>query len=158
MGAVNLPRHIKARHAEEDEPVAGEFTEDEPPQPKRGRPRGSTTQKATPKTQSSPIPLRVQLEIPYKLGATLAQSRGYATAAAAMRRQAPECAAAWDDFLKRWPALYEMLEKGMIGADVVRLFMAHYPILQAVREEQMRRVQMEQAYADQGGDGVAAAA
>lgn len=159
----NIARHIKSKHAEErdrerDDVADGEeFTKDEQPQARRGRPR-QTAKKAPRQSSGATIPLRAQLEIPYKLGATVAQARGYAITAAALRRQAPECAAAWDDFLYRWPAVREMLEKGAIGADVLRLFMAHWPILQAVREEQMRRVQIENAYGDQASGDVPAAA
>ena len=69
--------------------------------------------------------------------------------------QAGPCAAAWDQFLMRYPALRDKIEQGAVAADVVNLVMAHVPIVQVAREE-MAMLQAQQAGYD-GGIGAPAA-
>jgi hypothetical protein len=121
-----------------------EFPRDNPPNaPKRGpgRPRGASSSKSTgsssrssARSGSKPIPLTEQLQIPYRIAGTALASRLPATSHA-LYAQAGPCAAAWDTFLRRWPELHEMIEKGMIAGDIVGLIMAHLPIITAARGE-----------------------
>jgi len=81
------------------------------------------------------VPLKTQLEYPYRLAGQLATSRGLPHTGGVLKQVAPDAAAAWDQFLQRWPDLYEMLEKGMIASDVIALVMVHLQIVSAARKE-----------------------
>lgn len=146
-----LSQHVRETHETEptEEDMAAEeeyrsaveaeggqaFSKDEPPKaPKRDRSRRSSSGAIRAKAPSG-VPLSVQLQLPYELGAMVLNSRGRPQTAQAVMAQAPACAAAWDRFLLRFPALREMIEKGAVGADVVALIMAHVPILEAARAE-----------------------
>ena len=128
-----------------------EFSKDAPPRAKK-----AAAKKAAPKRgPAAGIPsLRVQLELPYKLAAAGLRPRLPATATT-IDAQAGACAAAWDTFLLRYPALREKIEQGGVAADIVNLVMAHAPILQVAREEIAAQQLMEQTYAG-GLDGQAA--
>ena len=151
VSASNYARHVREMHTDPEETaVADEETAgsvDVAPTPrKRGRPKGSGT-KATP----AGIPLKVQLELPYKLLADVSATRMPATSVA-LRNQAPACAAAWDQFLLRYPSVRETLEKGMIAGDILGLIMAHLPIIEAMRMEVAAN--QARAQAEMYGDGI----
>jgi hypothetical protein len=142
---------------------ADEHRIDEPPAVRTARPRGrppgsGTTRKRTKKrgahslgTHPNPIPLAKQLEYPYRLAGTLAHSRGLPFTGDTLIRVAPEAAAAWDQFLQRWPDLHEMLEKGMIASDVIALVMVHLQIVSAARQELAARQPRPEQYNPQEG-------
>jgi transcriptional regulator with XRE-family HTH domain len=119
---------VSPKDVPEAEPT---FTsKDEAPRPRKGAAPG-------PRKKSGPtgIPsLRVQLEMPYRLGATALAGRLPVTAGV-MNQQAGPCAEAWDVFLLRYPKLREKIEQGAVAADIVNLVMAHVPIIQVAREE-----------------------
>jgi len=142
---------------------------DEPPAVRtarpRGRPPGTKARRSTKKRGShslgshpNPIPLKVQLEYPYRLAGTFATSRGLPYTGQTLDRVAPQAAAAWDQFLQRWPDLHEMLEKGMIASDVIALVMVHLEIVQAARSELAARQPNPATYNPQEGAGEGAAA
>jgi hypothetical protein len=114
----------------------GEHRADEPPKVRRTRgPRKQGAHSIGAAKRVSPGPLKAQLEIPYRLAGQIAASRGLPMTGNVLVQKAPDCAGAWDQFLKRWPALYEALEKGMIASDVIVLVMVHLEILQVARME-----------------------
>jgi transcriptional regulator with XRE-family HTH domain len=114
----------------QDVPDGGAYTaKDEPPKPRKA----AAAKKAGPKSSGMPS-LRLQLEMPYKLGATALQTRLPHTAAV-INMQAGPCAEAWDTFLLRYPKLREKIESGAVAADIVNLVMVHVPIVQMAREE-----------------------
>ncbi len=116
----------------QDVPEGGGFTaKDEPPQPRKAT--GATKKRAAPKSTGMPS-LRLQLEMPYRLGATALQTRLPHTAGV-LNMQAGPCAEAWDTFLLRYPKLREKIESGAVAADIVNLVMVHVPIVQMAREE-----------------------
>lgn len=119
---------------------------DEPPKPRRA----AAKKKAAPKAGG--IPLAVQLELPYKLLGDVARSRGLGATGNVLYAQAPVCAAAWDQFLMRYPALREKLESGMVAQDIIVLIMAHVPIVQVAREE-IATIQAQQTQSYDGGLG-----
>jgi hypothetical protein len=145
-----------------DEPPAVRTTPSRP----RGRPAGSTRKRAGRKrgahslgTHPNPIPLKQQLEYPYRLAGTFAHSRGLPYTGDTLIRVAPEAAEAWDNFLQRWPDLHDMLERGMIASDVIALVMVHLQIVQAARQElAQRQAQTQDTYNPQEGAGEGAAA
>lgn len=104
-------------------------SKDAPPQPRKQQ-----AKKSTGKAPAGMPSLRLQLEMPYRLGATALQSRLPATAYC-LNEQAGPCAAAWDTFLLRYPKLREKIEQGAVASDIVNLVMAHMPIVQVAREE-----------------------
>jgi transcriptional regulator with XRE-family HTH domain len=104
----------------------------EGPKDKAPTPRKPAAKKST-GTRGMP-PLTVQLEMPYKLGATALRTRLPYTAAA-LDAQAGPCAQAWDQFLMRYPKLREKIEQGAVAADIVNLVYAHLPIVTTAREE-----------------------
>lgn len=122
---------------------------DEPP-----KPRKAPAKKAAPRGSSGMPSLRLQLEMPYRLGATALSTRMPATAGV-LQRQAGPCAEAWDVFLLRYPKLREKIEQGAVAADIVNLVMVHMPILQMAREEIAAQQMAAQNY--EGGLGQSAA-
>jgi hypothetical protein len=137
----NLNRHIEISHPE----MAEQFSEDEPPRPRKQAPE----KKAAPKRTGSSaggIPLAKQLEFPYEILSNLTAQRLPHTSAV-LHAQAGPCAAAWDNFLRRFPALREKIESGMIAGDVVALLMAHIPIVQVMRAETAALQEQMQGYA-----------
>lgn len=108
------------------------FTQDHAPKSKT---------KPPPKKADAPrvgiLPLQKQLEFPYMILSNMTAQKLPATSRA-LAAQAVPCAAAWDNFLLRYPALREKIETGMIATDIVALLMAHIPIIQAAREETER--------------------
>ncbi len=122
-----------------------EFTKDEPPKPRKA----AGAKKAAPRPKTGMPSLQVQLAMPYQLAATALSGRMPATANA-LAAQAGPCAAAWDQFLLRYPKLREKIEQGAVAADIVNLIYAHVPIVQVAREE-MAMIQAMQ----QGGQGYA---
>lgn len=134
---ANIDRHIAKAHPEEVDVAEGEFSTDEPPRTKKApasKSGGRRASRGGAGSQAAGIPLAAQLELPYRLGANFLQNRLPVTART-LDAQARPCAEAWDNFLKRYPALREKIEQGMIAGDVVALIMAHVPIIQAVRME-----------------------
>lgn len=141
---------------------------DEPPAVRTARPRGRPPgSRAKPRgkkrgshslgSHPNPIPLKTQLEYPYRLAGALATSRGMPYTGNTLIAVAPEAAAAWDQFLQRWPDLHEMLEKGMIASDVIALVMVHLQIVSAARQELAARVPNPAQYNPQEGAGEGAA-
>ena len=136
---------------------------DEPPAVRTARPRGrppgaSTRAKRGKKrgahslgTHPNPLPLKTQLEYPYRLAGAFASSRGLPFTGDTLIRVAPEAAAAWDQFLQRWPDVHEMLEKGMIASDVIALVMVHLQIVSAARQELAARQPNPAQYNPQEG-------
>ena len=112
-----------------DVPEADGFTKDEPPKVRKPRAAGPK-----PKPSSGMPSLREQLEIPYRLASAGLAPR-LPNTAAVIGAQAGPCAAAWDQFLLRYPKLREKIEQGAVAADIVNLVMAHMPILPMAREE-----------------------
>lgn len=109
------------------------FSVDEPPKIRKGAART----KPAPLRRPSPgaaVPLAVQLQMPYLLASDLSRTRLPRTSGV-LREQAPMCGAAWDQFLRRYPALREKIEQGMIATDIVGLILAHLPIITVAREE-----------------------
>lgn len=159
----NLPAHVRNKGDEAHvayregrmTPPEDEYSTDEPPAPKKA----AAKKQAAPKKIAPPrgMPgIQTQLEVPYHLGATLMRSRGLVFTAEVMDRQAGPCAAAWDEFLKRYPKLREKIESGMVAADIVTLIMVHMPIVQTAREEIAARQQAMEHY--EGGIASTAAA
>jgi hypothetical protein len=152
----HLADHRRRWHSDEEQEVSDTATtgfdegpKDDAPKARRtrlggnGRRKGAHSPGAARRTANVPA-LKVQLQIPYKLAGQVATSRGLPHTGAVLDRKAPECAAAWDQFLQRWPALYEALEKGMIAGDVIALIMVHMEILQVARMELAARQQQFQ--------------
>ena len=131
-------------------------TKDEPPRVKKpaAGPRGKSTGGAR-KTKSNPggLSLAAQLEFPYHLLGNVASSRGLPATSAALHGQAGPCAAAWDQFLMRYPALREKLESGMVAQDIVILIMAHMPIVQTAQGEMKARAEAMAGEGYTGGIG-----
>lgn len=130
---------------EEDDDVSDtttEFSTDLPPQPKKAK---ATTKKAGPRHAKTAmgISLQDQLAFPYHLLGDVAANRLPMTSNM-LHAQAPVCAAAWDQFLLRYPSLREKIEQGMVATDIVMLIMAHVPIVQAMREETQRLAQQQE--------------
>jgi transcriptional regulator with XRE-family HTH domain len=134
----------------------GSGPKDDPPQPRTGSAKKSAGPKKSAAPKSGQFTLAQQLEFPYQLAANFLGPRLPSTAQV-IHQQAPMCAAAWDQFLYRYPALREKIESGMIASDIVALLMAHAPIFQmAVAETNaINRERVEQASYD-GGIGSAA--
>lgn len=157
-----VKNHMRVHDVPRETPQ-GEFSTDEPPQPKasqRAAPKKSGGRRPTGKPRgggsgTASIPLAVQLELPYKLGSNIAQARGFYQLAQVLDIQARPCAEAWDTFLMRYPALREKIEQGMIAGDVVGLIMAHVPIFQVFRMEVQARQEAQAHY--EGGLATAAA-
>lgn len=152
---ARLEEALRIQFQDEDMPYAhrpeDEFSTDEAPKPR------TEPKKAKPRAKKAPagaIPLSVQLQVPYQIGGTLLASRLPVTANALVNN-AEACATAWDQFLMRYPALREKLEQGMVAADVLNLIYAHWPILQAAREELAMQRAVAEGYA--GGLETAAA-
>jgi transcriptional regulator with XRE-family HTH domain len=124
---------VQGSDAQEEAPPRT-FSQDAPPKASAAK-KAAAPKKAPPR--SGMPPLAETLQLPYVL-----LSNGLATrlpqTSAALARQAGPCAAAWDNFLLRYPALREKIESGMITADIATLVMAHLPIVQAAREEGTR--------------------
>lgn len=106
---------------------------------------------ATPPKDSQPRPKKKvaggsmnvegQIRLIYELIGTLTASRTPAVSGA-VKRQASACAKADEQLLRRWPKLYAAMEQGLIAGDILAVFMAHYPILMAAREEiESRRIE-----------------
>jgi hypothetical protein len=130
----NLERHIQVHHPEQmPEP---EFSEDEPPRARPAKKQAAKKQAAPKRAAASGagIPLSVQLAFPYEILSNLTAQRLPHTSNM-LHAQAPVCGQAWDNFLRRFPALREKIESGMIAGDVVALLMAHIPIIQTMRAE-----------------------
>lgn len=117
------PRDVPEAPAEESPFKA----KDAPPKPRKGPAKKAGAPAGMPS-------LRVQLEMPYRLGATALATRLPYTSGM-LNQQAGPCAEAWDVFLMRYPKLREKIESGAVAADIVNLVMAHVPILQVAREE-----------------------
>ena len=117
------PRDVPEAPAE-DSPFKAK---DAPPKPRKGPAKKAGAAPGMPS-------LRVQLEMPYRLGATALATRLPYTSGM-LNQQAGPCAEAWDVFLMRYPKLREKIESGAVAADIVNLVMAHVPILQVAREE-----------------------
>ena len=118
--------------------------------------RGTTKKKPGPKSKVSSqggLSLAAQLEFPYHLLGNVADNRGLPATANALHGQAAQCAAAWDQFLMRYPALREKLEQGMVAQDIVILIMAHMPIVQTAQAELAARNAAMQAEGYTGGIG-----
>ena len=123
---------------------------DKPPRAKKA----TGAKKAAPK--SGMPSLQTQLQMPYMLASTALRGRLPATSNA-LAVQAGPCAAAWDQFLLRYPGLRDKIEQGAVAADVVNLVMAHVPIVQVAREEMALMAQMAETTYDGGIGGTAAA-
>ena len=139
-----------------DEPPVVRSTTSRP----RGRPPGAKARRSTKKrgahslgTHPNPIPLAKQLEYPYLLAGQFVASRGLPVTGNTMVQVAPQAAAAWDQFLQRWPDFHEMLEKGMIASDVIALVMVHLQIVSAARAEIASRQPNPAEYNPQAGSG-----
>ena len=130
------------------------------PLPPRSTDRPPRAKKATGAKKAAPkagMPsLQTQLQMPYMLASTALRGRLPATSNA-LAVQAGPCAAAWDQFLLRYPALRDKIEQGAVAADVVNLVMAHVPIVQVAREEMALMAQMAEPTYDGGIGGSAAA-
>jgi len=151
VSAPNLKRHV-ATHDDDDRGERQEFSQDRPPRPRekaKDKPRASAAAGA------ASFPLAVQLQLPYKLLSNATAARLPVTSQV-LAIQAGPCAEAWDQFLMRYPALREAIERGMIAGDVMALVMAHLPILTAAREELAARARAMETY--EGGVPTPAAA
>jgi hypothetical protein len=117
-----------------DEDDGSEHRTDEPPRPRKTR---RTTRKGAHSVGvgRNNLSVKAQLQIPYQLAGQIAASRGLPHTGAILIARAPECAAAWDQFLKRFPAVYDMLEKGMVAGDIITLLWVHFEIVQTMRAE-----------------------
>ena len=129
---------------------------DIPPKPRKTA--GPKKGPASKVSKSGGLSLAAQLEVPYHLLANVATNRGLPATAAALDGQAAQCAAAWDQFLMRYPALREKLESGMVAQDIVILIMAHLPIVQTAQAELQARNLAMQGEGYTGGVGGEAAA
>lgn len=110
-----------------EEPVS-DFPRDAEPETKRPR---------HPKAEA----VEAQFKLIYDLLATAMSSRA-PVVSSAMHKQSSACAKADEQLLRRWPKLYEAMEKGLIAGDILAVVMAHMPILAAVRiEMDQRRVE-----------------
>lgn len=118
-----VPLNVRrpANSKDDDQPT------DEPP---RERPRGRHVAGGMP----APLSVQAQLELVYNLVGDLVRAPA-PIASGAVKMQAHACAKADEQLLRRWPKLYEAIEKGAVAGDILAVFMAHYPILMAVREE-----------------------
>ena len=122
---------------------------DKPPRVKKA---AGARKSAAPKGMPS---LQAQLQMPYKLAAAGLRTR-LPNTAQMLEVQAGPCAAAWDQFLLRYPGLRDKIEQGAVAADIVNLVMAHVPIVQVAREEMaIQAAMMDQTY-DGGLGGQAA--
>lgn len=128
--------------------VTEEWTKDAPPKARAAKKTGAHAKGSAAKPKQ--LSLAKQLEFPYMLLSQAAAGQMPATSKV-LAQQAPVCAAAWDQFLLRYPALREKIEQGAIAGDIVVLIMAHMPIVQVAREEMAFR--QAQAAAAQGYDG-----
>lgn len=120
------------------------FTKDEAPRPKKaqGRPPGRPKKAPT----VAQIPVAKQIEMLYRLGGQAISPRLPVTANAVVG-QAAMCGEAWDAVLRRYPAIYEFIQKGMIAGDIAALVIAHMPIIEAARMELAQRAAQEATYA-----------
>ncbi len=148
-GAEVLGRLADALDAEfvEEPPVTEEprvFSTDEAPKAKKTTTAKKTSGPKHAARSGGGLPLQVQLEFPYMILSNATANRLPQTSRALAEAAGP-CAAAWDNFLMRYPALREKIEQGMIAGDIVALIMAHLPIIQAAREE-TQRLQEQQAW------------
>lgn len=115
-----------ARRTETDDP---ETPKDSQPKPKKKVVAGGS------------LNVEGQIKLIYDLVGTLTASRTPAVSGA-IKRQASACAKADEQLLRRWPKLYAAMEQGLIAGDILAVFMAHYPILMAAREEiEQRRIE-----------------
>jgi hypothetical protein len=127
--------------------------QDEPPKAKRPRGRPRTKKGAhSIGAGRNAQPLKVQLQVPYQLLGQVVGARGLPATGNALIVAAPRAAEAWDQFLQRWPGLYEMLEKGMIASDVIVLVMIHLEILGVARQEMAQRAQYLTGQGPSGDD------
>jgi transcriptional regulator with XRE-family HTH domain len=133
LGAILEPDEVT-------EPEERVFSKDEKPKPK-SQPKKSAGPRHAYKSGMS---LADQLQFPYMILSNATANRLPQTSKALAQSAGP-CAAAWDNFLMRYPALREKIETGMIAGDIVALIMAHLPIIQAAREE-TQRLQQQQAW------------
>ena len=67
--------------------------------------------------------------------------------------QSAACAKAWDAFLDRYPAVKEWMEKAGVAGDLVALFVAHWPIVEAARQELAVQQAQAGSYDAQAGAG-----
>lgn len=133
-----LPVNLHAAHKrkvhgwtykkDEDPAVTDDHPVDDPPKTRR-KPRQHAGGGAVPA-----MTVEAQLNLIYNLVATLTASR-VPGVSGAIKVNAARCAKADEQLLRRWPRVYEAMEKGMIAGDILAVFMAHYPILMALREE-----------------------
>lgn len=111
-------------------------TEDDAP-PRDTQPKTKRAAKAP----SGSMNVEAQIRLIYDLLGTLSASRT-PVLSGAIKRQSAACAKADEQLLRRWPKLYAAMEQGLIAGDILAVFMAHYPILMAAREEmEMRRAE-----------------
>jgi hypothetical protein len=154
-----LRTHIRNEHAQGGEGVADDDIDQPVGEPGAAfgtpTPPSRSKAKAAPKRRSSPkgVPVAEQIAMLYKLGGQMVGGRGLPATGGVLQQKAPEAGAAWDAVLKRFPAVYEMLEKGMIAGDVLALVWVHLEILQVARQE----IEARNAYYAAQGPGAAAA-
>ena len=112
------------KRREQTDDVTDDVVRDTPPKPRRGGKAPAAVG----------MNVEAQLRLIYDLVGTLTASRT-PMLSGAIKRQAGACAKADEQLLRRWPKLYAAMEKGLIAGDILAVFMAHYPILMAAREE-----------------------
>jgi len=144
--AFGIPvEDLMASDEEEDFNLTGHRSTDEEPVTRGGPKKTSPKKPSGPRYSGKGIPLAVQLQLPYNLLSNVTAAKLPVTSQVLAEQAAP-CAAAWDQFLLRYPALREKIEQGMIAGDVIALIMAHLPILAAAREEIQARAQMAEQH------------
>lgn len=97
-------------------------------------PKDSAPKRRQAKVPGGGMNVEAQIRLIYDLVGTLTASRT-PMLSGAIKRQSGACAKADEQLLRRWPRLYAAMEQGLIAGDILAVFMAHYPILMAAREE-----------------------
>jgi phytoene dehydrogenase-like protein len=135
-GGPALRSHLKSAHpaenaADEDGRISASF----------GTPRPKRSKAKTPRSSAPTVPVNEQIAMLYTLGGQIAADRGLPATGTQLKNKSAEFGRAWDNVLRRFPALYDMLEKGMVAGDVMVLVWLHYELMAVAREELARRAE-----------------
>lgn len=126
------------------------------PRPQRSaRARKAVKRSSTP-TVTVEVSVAESIAMLYGLGGNFAAQRGLPATAGMMTGRSRDFGVAWDKFLRRWPALYEMIEKGTIASDVIALLMLHVELFQTMNREIDARNAYLAAHPEAGGESAAA--
>jgi len=136
--------------------AGGDFSAPSPKRPGRstakrgpGRPR-----KNPPAVQ--PVAVDEQIALIYRVLGDLATTRGLPSTGQLIKANSTQIGDAWDQFLRQFPGLYEMIERGLIAGPLVTLLMLHVQIVQSARAEAMARAEFLAQQEQAGGGPIAA--